>query len=82
MTTTSRTGFDIVVFREKYEGGGIDQLVREAMQIMSTAFDLTFSIDCTCWSRPPAYTRAVVKLIRLAERLFEIEPSSQSPFLY
>ena len=45
MTTTGRTGFDIVVFREKDEGGGIDQLAREAMQIMTTAFDLTFSID-------------------------------------
>ena len=45
MTTTSRTGFDIVVFREKDERGGIDQLAKEAMQIMTTAFDLTFSID-------------------------------------
>ena len=45
MTTTGRTGFDIVVFREKDERGGIDQLAREAMQIMSTALDLIFAID-------------------------------------
>ena len=80
ITTTSRTGFDIIALREKDEGGGIGQ-GGHANHEYSTRFNICYRLNLLVETTSIHESSGQVDQAG-GEMKFVIEPSSQSPFLY